>query len=162
MIDGMAVTAHGHPRLTLDVDVLMTPEGLQKFRENFIGRGYVPAFAGSKKTFVDTASRVKIEIVTAGEFPGDGLPKPVVFPDPTGASIEREAVRFITLEKLIELKLASGLTAPHRLRDLADVQDLIISINLPLELEEKLDASVRAEYRRLWEAAKIGMEHSDQ
>jgi hypothetical protein len=154
VIGGMAVTAHGHPRLTLDVDILLTAEGLQRFREKLVGRGYVPAFAGSKKTFVDTESKIKIEIITAGEFPGDGLPKPVVFPDPVGTSIERDAVRFITLEKLVELKLASGLTAPHRLRDLSDVQDLIISANLPLELEEKLDTSVRAEYRRLWEAAQ--------
>jgi hypothetical protein len=162
VIGGMAVTAHGHPRLTLDVDVLMTPEGLQKFREKFIGRGYVPAFAGAKKNFVDTESRVKIEIITAGEFPGDGLPKPVVFPDPTGASIEREAVRFITLEKLIELKLASGLSAPHRIRDIADVQDLIIALDLPLELKEKLDQSVRSEYWRLWEAAQKAREYSGQ
>lgn len=154
VIGGMAVTAHGHPRLTLDVDVLMTSAGLQKFRENFVGRGYVPAFTGAKKSFVDSESKVKIEIITTGEFPGDGLPKSVVFPDPAGTSIERDAVRFITLEKLVELKLASGLTAPHRLRDLSDVQDLIISVNLPLELEEKLDTSVRAEYRRLWEAAQ--------
>jgi hypothetical protein len=160
VIGGMAVTAHGHPRLTLDVNVLMTPEGLQKFREEFSGPGYVAAFAGAKKIFVDTESRVKIEIITAGEFPGDGLPKPVVFPDPTGASIEREAVRFITLEKLIELKLASGLSAPHRIRDIADVQDLIIALVLPLELEEKLDESVRSEYRRLWEAAQKAREYS--
>jgi hypothetical protein len=55
---------------------------------------------------------------------------------------------------LIELKLASGLSAPHRIRDIADVKDLIIALALPLELEESLDASVRAEYRRLWEAAQ--------
>jgi hypothetical protein len=156
VIDGMAVTAHGYPRLTLDVDILLSLEGLRIFHERLVGRGYLPAFTGSKKIFIDTESKVKIEIITAGEFPGDGLPKPVAFPDPTGTSIEREAVRFITLEKLVELKLASGLTAPHRLRDLADVQDLIIALNLPAELEEKLDASVRVEYRRLWEAGQIG------
>ncbi len=156
VIGGMAVTAHGHPRLTLDVDILLSLEGLQIFRERLVGRGYLPAFTGAKKIFIDTESKVKIEIVTAGEFPGDGLPKPVAFPDPSGTSIERDAVRFITLEKLVELKLASGLSAPHRLRDLADVQDLIIALDLPLELEEKLNASVRAEYRRLWEAAQIG------
>ena len=51
-------------------------------------------------------------------------------------------------------KLASGLSAAHRLRDLADVQDLIIVLNLPLELRERLDESVRAEYTRMWEAAR--------
>lgn len=61
--------------------------------------------------------------------------------------------------KLIELKLASGLSAPHRLRDLADVQDLIVALNLSLELNERLDASVRAEYARLWEAARGATEN---
>lgn len=162
VIGGMAVTEHGHPRLTLDVDVLLTPAGLDKFRAQLVGRGYVAAFPGAKKIFIDAESRVKIEIITAGEFPGDGLPKPVQFPDPAGDSIERDAVRFITLEKLVELKLASGLSAPHRLRDLADVQDLIISAHLPLALAEKLDASVRAEYWRLWEAAQKAKEQPEQ
>jgi len=43
------------------------------------------------------------------------------------------------LKKLIELKLASGLSATHRMRDLADVQDLIVALNLPLKLMDKLD-----------------------
>ena len=63
----------------------------------------------------------------------------------------REGVWLITLEKLIELKLASGLSAPHRLKDLADVQELIARLKLPLDLAENLDTSVRDEYRRLWQ-----------
>lgn len=59
-----------------------------------------------------------------------------------------------TLEKLIELKLASGLSAPHCLKDLADVQGLIMRLRLPLNVVAKLDASVQAEYRRLWESAQ--------
>jgi len=161
IIGGMALLAHGYARLTLDVDILMTPEGLRNFHERLVGRGYVPAFPEAKKSFRDTESNIRIEIVTAGEFPGDGLPKPVAFPDPAGKTVEREQVQVITLEKLIELKLASGLTASHRLRDLADVQDLIIALDLPLELEEKLDASVRAEYRHLWESAQKAREYSE-
>jgi hypothetical protein len=158
VIGGMALFAHGYARLTLDVDILLTPEGLRTFHERLVGRGYVLAFPGATKSFIDTEARIRIEIVTAGEFPGDGLPKPVAFPDPAGKTVERKEVRIISLEKLIELKLASGLSAPHRIRDIADVQDLIMALKLPLELMEKLDASVRAEYRRLWEAAKKGME----
>ena len=154
VIGGMALAAHGYARLTLDVDLLLTPEGLHAFQNRLVGRGYVPAFPGAKKSFLDTESQIRIEIITAGEFPGDGLPKPVAFPDPEGKTVERGEVRVIALENLIELKLASGLTAPHRLRDLADVQDLISALALPLDLEEKLDASVRAEYRRVWEAAQ--------
>ena len=66
--------------------------------------------------------------------------------------LAHEGIHLIRLEKLIEIKLASGLSASHRLRDLADVQDLIRIRQLPLELAEELDSSVRDEYRRLWYA----------
>lgn len=153
IIGGMALAAHGYVRMTLDVDILLTPEGLAHFREKFVGQGYIADFPGAAKSFRDTETNVKIEIITAGEFPGDGLPKPVAFPDPEDQTIEEDNVRVITLEKLIELKLASGLSASHRMRDLADVQDLIIALNLPLNVMDKLDESVRLEYRRIWQAA---------
>lgn len=70
------------------------------------------------------------------------------------ARLQREGLWLITLEKLIELKLASGLSAPHRLRDLSDVQELIVRLKLSLELAERLDESVRSEYRRLWQIAQ--------
>ncbi len=63
--------------------------------------------------------------------------------------------RVVRLETLVELKLASGLTAEHRtLRDLADVQQLIEMLNLPVELSERLNESVRSEYLRLWQLAQ--------
>ena len=68
-------------------------------------------------------------------------------------------IRVISLEKLIELKLASGLSAPHRLRDLADVQDLILRLQLPLHLANEIDPSVQPEYRRLWQQAQSGIEN---
>jgi hypothetical protein len=59
------------------------------------------------------------------------------------------------LAKLVELKLASGLSAEHRrLRDLADVQDLIIALKLPRDLGEQIDPSVRSEFYRMWDAAQ--------
>ena len=158
IIGGMALNLLGYTRETVDVDILLTPEGLERFRERLVGRGYVPAFNGATKSFLDAETRVKIETLITGEYPGDGKPKPVSFPAPESVSAERDGYRVITLEKLIELKLASGLTAPHRLRDLADVQDLISLLGLPLELEEQLDESVRNEYRRLWETVQKARE----
>ena len=154
VIGGMALVAHGYRRFTEDVNVLMTPETLRLFKEKFVGLGYVPAFAAASKSFRDTRTGVKIEVMMAGEYPGDGKPKPVVFPNPADARVEREGLWVLTLEKLIELKLASGLSAAHRLKDLADVQELITVLKLPLELGEQLNESVRVEYRRLWEAAQ--------
>jgi hypothetical protein len=68
------------------------------------------------------------------------------------AAIEIEGINTISLEKLIELKLASGLSAPHRLKDLADVQELIKIKHLGADFADKLDASVRDKYFELHQA----------
>lgn len=161
VVGAMALAAHGYPRFTLDVDILLTAEGLQRFHERLVGRGYVLAFPGALKTFRDAETKVKIEVLTSGEYPGDGKPKPVSFPVPARHLFENEVAHFLTLEKLIELKLASGMTAPHRLRDLADVQDVILALQLPQDFTQKLDTSVRLEYERLWLAAQFGSRTSE-
>jgi len=152
VIGGMALTAYGFRRFTEDVDILMTRETLRRFKEKFVGLGYVPAFATASKSFRDARTGIKVEVMTTGEYPGDGKPKPVVFPDPIEARVEHEGLWVLTLQKLIEVKLASGLSAPHRLHDLSDVQRLIDILQLPRDLAQQLDSSVRAEYVRLWEA----------
>ena len=156
LLGGLALAEHGFPRLTEDIDLLLTPAGLQRFHERLVGRGYRPAFRGAHKTMRDTETGVRIEIVTTGEYPGDGLPKPVAFPDPATpeATVEIEGIRVVTLETLIDLKLASGTSASHRLRDLADVQDLIVRLELPLSWADRLDPSVQLAYRDLWEKAQ--------
>ena len=155
VVGGLAVGELGYARATTDVDVLMTRDGLAAFRERCVGRGYLPAFAGAMKSFRDTETRVLIEVLTTGDFPGDGKPKPVMFPDPGVVAVKGEDFHFIRLESLLELKLASGLSAPHRLRDLADVQDLIVAAKLPRDLALALDPSVRAEFLRLWDIAQM-------
>lgn len=154
IVGGMALNLFGFVRQTVDVDILLTKEGLGRFRERFVGRGYVPAFPGAAKSFRDADTRVRIDFLTAGEYPGDGKPKPVAFPDPALSAIDRGPYKVIALEKLIDLKLASGLSAPHRMGDLVDVQRLVEELRLPIDLDAKLDPSVRAEYRRLWELAQ--------
>ena len=114
----------------------------------------MPLFPGARKALRDTVSTTTVEFITAGEYPGDGKPKPVRFPDPTTSSIDVDGIRVITLEKLIELKLASGLSAPHRLSDLGDVQRLIETLRLPLNLADRLDGSVRDTYVEYWHAVQ--------
>lgn len=156
VIGGMALVLHGYERLTVDVDLLMTREGLAKFVELLVGRGYAPAFQAAKKHFRDVETGVKVEVITTGEYPGDGKPKPVSFPDPGRVSETTDGIKVIDLANLIELKLASGLSAEHRVKDIADVQQLIETLDLPREVGLKLDQSVRAEYDRLWEATRRG------
>jgi len=147
---GMALSLHGYVRVTGDVDILTTPEGLDAVHQKLVGRGYLPAFPGGRKRLRDTQNGIPIDFIATGEFPGDGKPKNVHFPDPTTASVDIGGIQVVSIEKLIELKLASGLTNAQRLRDLADVQDLIAHLKLPLELAAKLDPSVRDTYVQYW------------
>ncbi len=150
----MALNEYGYQRMTADVDVLLTPAGLEAFKAAWLGRGYVEKFPGSKG-FRDTEHNVMIDVLLTGEYPGDGKPKAVSFPDPEAIAIRGERVALLPAHALIELKLASGMTASHRLKDLADVQELIKHANLPRTLGEALDPSVRERYFELWDAAQV-------
>lgn len=154
VIGAVALLAHGYPRFTEDIDLVLTSEGLEVFHRELIGLGYVPAFPGAKKRLRSTRDGITIEVMTTGEYPGDGKPKPVAMPEPTAASIEIDGVQFVTLEKLIELKLASGMTAPHRLKDLADVQELIKIKTLQKDFAEELDPYVRDKFLELCESVE--------
>ncbi len=155
VIGGMALALHGLVRPTQEVDILLTKEGLVRFQEVLVGRGYLPGFTGARKHFRDTETGVPVEIITAGEYPGDGKPKPVVFPEPAEVAEDVGECGVVRLESLIELKLASGLSAEHRrLRDLADVQQLIETLDLPRDLSNRLNQSVQGEYLKLWKLAQ--------
>jgi hypothetical protein len=152
VIGAVALLAHGYPRFTEDIDLVLTPEGLEVFHRELIGLGYVPAFPGAKKRLRSTKDGVNIEVMTSGEYPGDGKPKPITMPEPALASIEIDGMRIVTLEKLIELKLASGMTASDRLKDLADVQELIKIRGLQKDFAERLDPYVRDKFLELIES----------
>jgi hypothetical protein len=145
LVGGLALNEHGYERLTTDVDLRVTAEGLRIIHENLEGLGYVPPFAGSKH-LMDTTSGVRIEFLVTGQFPGDGKPKPVVFPDPAEEAVEIDGIRVLSLPKLIDLKLASGLSNERRGQDIIDVQKLIESLKLSAAFAETLDPSVRPKF----------------
>jgi hypothetical protein len=147
---GMALVAHGFERVTVDVDILVDSAGLRRLHETLEGLGYIPPFAGSKN-LKDTATGVRIEFLVAGQFPGDGKPKPVAFPDPAQASVEIDGVRYLGLSHLVELKLASGMTNPGRQKDLGDVQELIRILKLPKDFSTQLNPYVRPKFDELWQ-----------
>ena len=152
IIGAIALNQHGYKRFTEDIDLLFTKEGLEKFHAELIRVGCRPKFEGARKQFRTTTENVTVEIITTGEYPGDGLPKAVVFPDPQESYEVIDGLKTISLEKLIELKLASGLTAPHRLKDLADVQELIKLKRLGADFAAKLNGFVREKFLELQQA----------
>jgi hypothetical protein len=148
---GMALFLHGYRRFTEDVDILVSHEGLKRIHDELEGLGYLPPFTGSKQ-LRDAELGVRIEFLVAGEYPGDGKPKPVAFPDPASVSEELDQVKVLNLDKLVELKLASGISNPGRVKDLGDVQELMRVLKLPRDFAERLDPFVRDKYRELWDA----------
>ncbi len=154
VIGAVALNNFGYRRFTEDINLLMTHEGLEKFKNELIGKGYRPAFESATKKFRTTAENVTVEIIVSGEFPGDGKSKPVVFPNPHENQVEIDGVKTMSFEKLVELKLASGMTAPHRLKDLADVQELIKIRKLDACFAEKLNPFVRGKYLELQKAVE--------
>jgi hypothetical protein len=156
VIGAVALMAYGYPRFTEDIDLILDSNGLDRFHNELIGLDYSPAFQGARKRLRSTREGTPIELIAAGEYPGDARPKPVSFPEPSESFVEIDGVKFPTLEKLIELKLASGMTAPDRLKDLADVQELIKIRGLSSEFAEKLNPYVSEMFLELLEAARRG------
>ncbi len=153
IVGALSLNAYGYQRTTSDVDVLLRREDLESFKKAYLGREYVERFPGSRG-FRDAAQEVKIDVLLTGEYPGDGLEKPIAFPDPATAAVRGERFALLPLPTLLELKLASGMTAPHRLRDLADVIELIRVNALEEKLAESLHPYVREKFRELWRAAQ--------
>lgn len=151
----MAANIHGHRRTTADVDILIRREDLQRFKQRHLGLGWVDKFEGSKN-FRDAVCNVNIDALIVGEYPGDGLTKPVSFPPPEDVlEMAQDGVPYISLKTLLELKLASGMTAAHRMQDLADVIKLIDANRLPLEYADALNPYVADKFREMWRAAQI-------
>lgn len=153
VIGAMALNQWGYRRVTVDIDLLLTPDGLRALKAAALGLGYVEKSPGSRG-LRDTVAGVDVDVVLAGEYPGDGRPKAVAFPDPAQAAVRGQRVALLPLPCLIELKLASGMSAAHRLKDLADVIELVRALSLPKGLGDSLDGSVRGKYEELWDAAQ--------
>lgn len=148
---GMALYAHGFRRVTEDIDLIVTKDDLRLIHQRLDGLGYLRPFEASKN-LRDVHSKVKIEFLIAGEFPGDGKPKPVAFPDPRLAFELRGGIQVLPLPRLIELKLASGMTGAGRMKDLGDVEQLISMRAIPRDLANQLHDYVRARYLEIWDS----------
>ena len=152
---GMALYAHGYHRFTDDIDILMTRDDLRRLHEELDGRGWTRPFSTSKN-LRDAQTGVRIEFLVAGGFPGDGKPKPVQFPDPSAVAVEIGGIKYVNLPTFIEMKLASGMTGENREKDLYDVKEIIITLQLPHSFSSGLNPFVRERFLQLWKQANVG------
>jgi hypothetical protein len=154
VIGAFALNEYGHRRVTVDVDVLMRQEDLEEFKRRHLGRGYAERVPGTGK-LLDTQHGVNVDVLSTGRFPGDDKPKPIAFPDPATTALRGERFALLPLPRYLELKLASGMVAPHRGRDLVDVQDLIRSAAIPEGFATELHPWVREKFLELWRLAQV-------
>jgi len=154
IIGAFALNEYGHKRVTVDVDLVMRDEHLAEFKRRHLGNGYAERVAGTGK-LLDTLHGVNIRVLCTGRFPGDDQPKPIAFPDPAAVALRGERFSLLPMPRFLELKLASGMGAAHRGRDLVDVQDLIKSARLPASVADDLHPWVRAKFIELWQLAQV-------
>lgn len=145
VVGGMAVQEHGHFRATLDVDLVVpdVPHAVDFVTADISGP--FRRYRNLGDTVIDTRNNAMIHFLPAGEVLQAGCRVP--FPQPGTPSDEP---CFVTLEQLIALKLDSWRGSPvRRLKDKADVVELIKQLRLPRELG--VADAVRDLYQETWD-----------
>src|ERR1039458_3031228 len=146
IVGGLAVQEHGYPRVTIDVDIVVPDvlEAVEFLTASLTGPFYrVPDVEDRVE---DRRNGVQIELLPAGKVLKHGCKVP--FPQLGKVS---EQLQIVKLEELIALKLDSWAGSPaRRLKDKADVNELILRRKLPRDLV--VNPVVRALYTETWDA----------
>jgi hypothetical protein len=145
VVGGLAVQEHGYFRVTIDCDIVVPDvlDAVELLTADLSGP-FTP-FPGCEDTVKDKRNEVLINLLPAGRVLKRGCQVP--FPDPPEVQDEP---RFVSLEKLISLKLDSWSNSPiRRHKDKTDVIELLKALHLPRELE--VDNAVRSLYRDTWD-----------
>lgn len=147
ILGGVAVCLHGYQRNTVDVDLLVRPTDSNAIRQTLASAGW--QWDADNKQFVSEAD-VILQFLHAGDKVGSG--SDLRFPDPADSSsvVELEGLPVLTLVRLIETKLASGMGDARRMhKDFADVVELIAAHNLNRSFARKLHESLRPTFHEL-------------
>ncbi len=146
VVGGLAVQEHGYFRVTIDCD-LVVPDVLDAAELLTADlSGPFSRVPGCEDTVKDKRNGVLINLLPAGRVLKTGCKVP--FPDPPEVW---DHPRFVSLEKLISLKLDSWNNSPtRRHKDKTDVIELIKASHLARELG--VDEAVRALYFETWDA----------
>jgi hypothetical protein len=143
---------HGYRRFTEIVEVLVTGEGLTQIDREVVGRDYIRT-SDDRLDIRNAQTGVRIKFLISGQYAGGRNGGTAAFPVPRDVSTCIAGVRFVDVAPLIELKFALG-QAPHRLRDLADPQELIRYLALPLDFALKLEPRWRPAFHDAWTYAQ--------
>ena len=141
VVGGYAVQENGYARFTSDVGIIVP--NVAHARETLSGKGFHEN-PGSTMTVTDRVTKIEVDLLPGGGSVGPG---PLPLPLPTTVSTQPAIAG---LRTLIEIKLSSYLGSPRsRLRDLADVIELIKANHLPRAFD--LHPDVSAHYCETWD-----------
>ena len=124
VIGGLAVVRNGARRTTMDIDLLTSREGWQKIRDAAPG-----GLRTGPDNAIDTLTEVQIDILFDGDY--WEMVIPLTKPEAIGEYDEELRAWFITLPRLLELKIAVYLKKLSEdgieiaAKDLADVVALM-------------------------------------
>src|SRR4051812_49790173 len=76
VMGGMAVNLHGARRTTDDVDILLNQQGLDRFRQEFLGTSFDQPGKNPRR-FVDRQNGGTLDVLVTGRYPGTGEPGPI-------------------------------------------------------------------------------------
>jgi hypothetical protein len=141
----VATNAHGHARMTDDIDVCLRPADVERFKAAATESGY-QVVPGRARRFIDLRTGVQIDVIPSGRSVGlRPEQRGIVFPDPANAELHA-GIPVPSLVRLVELKVALW-----RFKDWGDVVEIIREFGLSPEFAEQLDRRVRSLYRRCYE-----------
>lgn len=143
VVGSLAMFHHGYRRFTHNVNLLVTAADLTAVAERLSG---FQRMGGRSKQFIDEETGVSVLFRLEADPPGGAAWRQVRFPHPLESIETNGGIPFVSLPTLISLKLAAGLSNRDRLRDIADVQEMIKELCLVESLAIELHADVRDEY----------------
>lgn len=144
---GVAVCLHGYQRNTVDLDLVIRSPDSEAVRGIMSAGGLV-----SDETNAEfrTPDGIAVQFLISGQKAGKG--SEVTIPEPLGElNVEqREGLSVVRLSRLIEMKIACGMSNLRRThKDFADVVELIAARNLDGSFARFLHKSLRPAFREL-------------
>lgn len=135
IVGGVAVFLHGYPRTTVDIDAYVTDR--KRVAEELEKRGF---------RWVEGRRQWE-----KNEFPAQLLAPNDDIGFHPGRFSRLQGIRTVALGDLISMKLSSGTRHIHRMKDLADVVELMKRLKLDKSFAPRVTPGLRAEFKKLAE-----------
>ena len=144
---GVAVCLHGYQRNTVDLDLVIRSGESEAVRRLLLNGGF--SWDETNAEF-RTPNGIAVQFLISGQKAGKA--SEVMIPEPIGdLNVEqREGLSVVRLSRLIEMKIACGMSNLRRThKDFADVVELIAARNLDGSFARFLHKSLRPTFRDL-------------